>query len=125
MSKFGENVHSCHNDWCKVVVMFCISVSAADQVILPRLLHNCSSDGSSSGSRGSKGSGSLGRALGQRRGTPRTFYAPLLSSAALSCHRFFRVKCCLSASPLEKGPEVGGGEMLVSAASGGGSTGPV
>lgn len=50
MSKFGENVHRCHNDWCKgaVVVMFRISTSAADQVLLPQLLHNCSSDGSSS-----------------------------------------------------------------------------
>lgn len=46
----GENVHSCHRDWCKgaVVVMFHVSFSAAEQVVLPRLLHNCSSDGSCS-----------------------------------------------------------------------------
>lgn len=101
--------------------MFCVSVSDADQVVLPRLLHNCSSDGSSS-----EDLRTLAAWEEDREGALQGPSLPAsLSSAALSCRRFVKVKCCLSTPPLEKGPEDAGGETHVSAASGGRAAGPI
>lgn len=94
----GENVHSCHRDWCKgaVVVMFHVSFSAAEQVVLPRLLTIVLL---MAAVQRIWGLWHLGKSSGTEKGHSKDARRPPSpSSAALSCRRFFRVKCCLSAS---------------------------